>query len=83
MMLPLLSSITEVLQQGPNRTYTAHTGSSFKPPPLVVAFTHDNQINQLAAATGVFDNQRNLTTDRIDESRVSPLLRDIGSVHLC
>lgn len=75
-MLPLLSSIMDVLQQGPNRTYTTHTGSSFKPPPLVVAFTHDNQINQLASATGVFDSQRNLTTDKIDESRVSPPLRD-------
>ncbi|KAH8151809.1 uncharacterized protein LAJ45_03800 [Morchella importuna] len=70
MMLPLLSSIMDVLQQGPNRTYTTHTGSSFKPPPLVVAFTHDNQINQLASATGVFDSQRNLTTDKIDESRI-------------
>lgn len=82
MMLPLLSSITEVLHQGPNRTYTTHTGSSFKPPPLVVAFTHDNQINQLAAATGVFDSQRNLTVDRIDESRVSPLLRNGEPVYM-
>lgn len=70
MMLPLLGSIVEVLQQGPNKSYTTHTGSNFKPPPLVVAFTHDNQINQLASATGVFDAQRNLTTDKIDESRI-------------
>ncbi|KAF8994096.1 multiple inositol polyphosphate phosphatase [Cyathus striatus] len=58
-MLPIVHTIANILS---SRNLTT-------PSPLVVAFTHDNQINELASSSGIFDAQASLTTDRVVEGR--------------
>ena len=65
MMLPFLQAVVQRLVDGPNATYTNSDGSIFHPPPLITAFTQDGQINQLAAAIGVFDSQSPLPSNTI------------------
>jgi acid phosphatase len=67
---PVLQGIVNLLKEGPNATTETSSGSE-KLPPLIVAFTHDNQINELASILGVFDNQEPLSAQRIDRDRVS------------
>ena len=68
-MLPVLQGIVDLLQTGPNAT--AETENSTKTlPPLVVAFTHDNEINELASLLGVFDEQKPLSSRKRITNRV-------------
>lgn len=68
-MLPVLQGIVNLLEDGPAATANTSTGTS-KLPPLIVAFTHDNQINELASLLGVFDEQKPLAADKMDKKRV-------------
>ncbi|KAI9930597.1 hypothetical protein MW887_011351 [Aspergillus wentii] len=73
-MFPILQGIVNLLQGGPTATATAkvdnnNTTTEIQLPPLIVAFTHDNQINELASILGVFDRQEPLSADGIDEER--------------
>ncbi|KAH8692019.1 histidine phosphatase superfamily [Talaromyces proteolyticus] len=76
---PLLRGIVEQLQSGPGvaRAKTA-TNISTKLPPLIVAFTHDNQINELASILGIFDRQKPLDPKKLEDrlyvsSNITPM----------
>ncbi|OJJ62518.1 hypothetical protein ASPSYDRAFT_649305 [Aspergillus sydowii CBS 593.65] len=66
---PVLQGIVNLLKEGPDATTESSNGSE-KLPPLIVAFTHDNQINELASILGVFDNQQPLSAKKVDNDRV-------------
>ncbi len=68
---PVLQGIVNLLKEGPDATTESSNGSE-KLPPLIVAFTHDNQINELASILGVFDNQQPLSAKKVDNDRASP-----------
>ncbi|KAL3454362.1 histidine phosphatase superfamily [Aspergillus insuetus] len=68
-MYPVLQGIVNLLQEGPKATTETSTGTQ-KLPPLIMAFTHDNQINELASLLGVFDDQKPLSAKKIDSNRI-------------
>jgi len=70
LMLPFLTQLVEVFVSGPNTSYTnANSSTPFRPNPLIATFTNDGQINQLAAAIGVFDDQAPLPATHIPANR--------------
>jgi acid phosphatase len=69
MMLPVLDAVKSLLEDGPGKSYNGSNGTVFTPPPLVVAFTHDGQINQLASVVGAFDGHAELPPGKLLESR--------------
>lgn len=72
LMLPFLTAVVQRFVDGPNRTYPQGNGSAvFAPPPLIATFTNDGQINQLAAAIGVFDDQPQLPSTYAPANRTS------------
>lgn len=79
MMVPFLNALIQRFVNGPEAEGVAVGGGSFKLPKLLMNFLNDGQLNQLAAAIGVFDNQTPLPTDRIAadrlwrSSRISPM----------
>ncbi|KAL2827532.1 histidine phosphatase superfamily [Aspergillus cavernicola] len=68
-MYPVLQGIVDLLKDGPEATTETSNGTE-KLPPLIMAFTHDNQINELASLLGVFDKQKPLSAKRIDSNRI-------------
>ncbi|KAF8985820.1 histidine phosphatase superfamily [Cyathus striatus] len=58
-MLPIVHSIANILS----------SKNLMTPSLLVMAFTHDNQINELASSSGIFDTQALLATDQMVEGR--------------
>ncbi|KAK4505117.1 hypothetical protein PRZ48_003080 [Zasmidium cellare] len=85
MMLPFLTALVQRFVDGPNATYPSNSSSgSFQPNPLIATFTNDGQINQLAAAIGVFDNEPQLPATHIPRDRlfrascISPMRGTIG-----
>lgn len=79
MMVPFLRALMERFVEGPDAEGTRPDGSSFTLPKLLMSFLNDGQLNQLAAATGAFDEQEPLPLDHIPEdrlwrsSRISPM----------
>ncbi|CRK27455.1 hypothetical protein BN1708_004359 [Verticillium longisporum] len=79
MMTPFLDSLVKLLAKGPGVAGVRADGTSFALPKLIMSFLNDGQLNQLAAALGVFDDQKPLPTDRIPDdrlwrsSRISPM----------
>ncbi|KAK6396782.1 hypothetical protein LTR65_008680 [Meristemomyces frigidus] len=70
LMLPFLTDVVQVFVNGPNISYTsANSSTPFRPNPLIATFTNDGQINQLAAAIGVFDDQPALPATHIPSNR--------------
>ncbi|KDN41990.1 hypothetical protein RSAG8_07035, partial [Rhizoctonia solani AG-8 WAC10335] len=49
LMFPYLNATATLFLNGPGHTYP----TGFTPPPVIVSYTHDNQINELATAVGV------------------------------
>lgn len=72
-MLPVIQGVIDLLSSGPNSTVEEHTGEAGVLGPLVVAFTHDNQINQMISRLGIFDKQPALSATSMDPSRVSDI----------
>ncbi|KAL4886681.1 histidine phosphatase superfamily [Aspergillus karnatakaensis] len=68
-MYPVLQGIVDLLQEGPETTTETGNGTE-KLPPLIMAFTHDNQINELANILGVFDKQKPLSAKKVDSNRI-------------
>ncbi|GAB1218014.1 hypothetical protein ATERTT37_007260 [Aspergillus terreus] len=68
-MMPVLQGIVDLLQEGPGVTANTTDGTT-ELPRLIVAFTHDNQINELASVLGVFDEQKALAADKMDKDRL-------------
>ncbi|KAI4675637.1 uncharacterized protein J4E88_007671 [Alternaria novae-zelandiae] len=58
-MLPIVDMTVQRFVDGPDATYKTGNGT-FVPPKIMANFANDGQINQLAAAIGVFDNQQQL-----------------------
>ena len=79
MMVPFLNALMERFVEGPDAVGTGVDGGAFKVPKLLMSFLNDGQLNQLAAAIGVFDKQEPLALDRIPRnrlwrnSRISPM----------
>jgi acid phosphatase len=72
--LPVIQGIVDLLASGPETAIIEPDGASSMVGPLVVAFTHDNQINQMLSRLGVFDGQPPLAPDSLNSSRVCPIL---------
>lgn len=71
LMLPFLTALVQRFVDGPNATYTnSNSSTAFQPPPLIATFSNDGQINQLAAAIGVFDDQPQLPATYIPKNRI-------------
>ena len=71
LMLPYLTAVVQRLVDGPNHTYVNGNGSApYTPNPLIATFSNDGQINQLAAAIGVFDDQDPLPDTKIEKNRI-------------
>jgi hypothetical protein len=79
MMVPFLESLVQRFVDGPEAEGTDFDGDKFKVPKLLMSFLNDGQLNELAVATGIFDEQKPLPTDKIAKcrlwrsSRISPM----------
>ncbi|KAH9862982.1 hypothetical protein J1614_010711 [Plenodomus biglobosus] len=58
-MLPIIDMVTRRFVDGPEARYKIGN-STFIPPKVMASFSNDGQINQIIAATGVFDNEPQL-----------------------
>ncbi|KAF2728213.1 acid phosphatase PHO12 precursor [Polyplosphaeria fusca] len=70
LMLPVLGGLIQRFVDGPNATYTDADGTTFVPPKIITSFSNDGQINQLAAAIGVFDNEPQLPANKVLRERL-------------
>lgn len=70
MMMPYLNALVGLLQQGPGINGTAADGSSFTLPDLLVSFLNDGQLVELISATGVFENEKDLSGTVMNEDRL-------------
>lgn len=72
MMIPFLNSLVTRFVDGPadDVGVGADGVSTFKVPKLLMNFLNDGQLNQLATAIGVFDNQAPLPTDSAPADRL-------------
>lgn len=79
MMVPFLASLMDRFVEGPDAEGKDFDGNTFKVPKLLMSFLNDGQLNELAAASGIFDEQADLPTDHIAKdrlwrsSRISPM----------
>ncbi|ROT35131.1 phosphoglycerate mutase-like protein [Sodiomyces alkalinus F11] len=81
MMVPFLHALMGRFVEGPESEGVRADGTPFTLPKLLMSFLNDGQLNQLAVATGVFDEQKPLPLDHIPEdgdrlwrsSRISPM----------
>ncbi|GKT50151.1 repressible alkaline phosphatase [Colletotrichum spaethianum] len=70
MMTPYLNALVGILEKGPSVTGKREDGSSFDLPKLIMSFLNDGQLNELAAASGVFDDQQPLSSTEKDDDRL-------------
>ncbi|KAF2845550.1 acid phosphatase-like protein [Plenodomus tracheiphilus IPT5] len=68
-MLPVVDMVTRRFKDGPDVIYE-NGNSTFSPPKIMASFSNDGQINQIIAATGVFDGEPQLPGDRILPNRL-------------
>ena len=57
LFLPFLESLTNLLNEGPGQIGVDADGSPFTVPNLIMAFLNDNQIAEMTAAMGIFDEE--------------------------
>jgi acid phosphatase len=69
-MLPVIQGVIDILQSGPETPLKGADNGEAVVGKLTVAFTHDNQINQLVSSLGVFDLQPPLPADEMDHDRI-------------
>ncbi|KAK4575210.1 hypothetical protein LTR86_001062 [Recurvomyces mirabilis] len=71
LMLPFLTALVQRFVDGPNATYpNGNSSITFHPNPLIATFSNDGQVNQLAAAIGVFDQEPQLPATYIPQNRI-------------
>lgn len=70
LFLPFLQSLTSLLEKGPGQTGIGPDGSKFAIPKLIMAFLNDNQIAEMTAAMGIFDNEEALPVTHIPASHL-------------
>ncbi|KAJ5951590.1 uncharacterized protein N7479_010003 [Penicillium vulpinum] len=63
LFLPFLKSLVSTLEAGPGHIGVAADGSEFEVPKLIMSFLNDNQVTELTAAMGVFDDEKPLSSD--------------------
>ncbi|KAL1898295.1 hypothetical protein Cpir12675_002002 [Ceratocystis pirilliformis] len=70
-MMPFLDTLVKLLGAS-NGTTTGvdASGTAFEVPKLLTVFLNDGQLNQLVAASGVFDKQATLSSTKRDPSRL-------------
>lgn len=73
-MLPVIQGVVDILLSGPETPVKEPNGDTGVLGPLTVAFTQDNQINQMVSSLGVFDDQPALAADEVNGTRVGSLL---------
>lgn len=73
-MLPVIQGVVDILKSGPETPVKVSDTKTGVLGPLTVAFTHDNQINQMVSSLGIFDSQAPLLADSMDEERASILI---------
>lgn len=69
-MLPVIQGVVDILKSGPETPIEGAANGEEILGKLTVAFTHDNQINQMVSSLGIFDNQAPLPADSMDEDRI-------------
>lgn len=69
-MLPVIQGVVDLLKSGPETPVEGAEDGNNIVGPLSVAFTHDNQINQMVSSLGVFDLQPPLAADSMNSSRI-------------
>ncbi|KAJ5895582.1 phosphoglycerate mutase-like protein [Penicillium taxi] len=70
LFLPFLDSLIKLLSKGPGQKGTGTDGSEFTVPNLIMAFLNDNQIAEMTAAIGIFDNEAHLPTTHIPKNHL-------------
>ncbi|RDH32305.1 phosphoglycerate mutase-like protein [Aspergillus welwitschiae] len=65
LFLPFLNSLLDLLSKGPGQIGTNVDGGSFTIPNLIMAFLNDNQIAEMTAAMGIFDDEPSLPTNQL------------------
>lgn len=70
MMTPYLNALMGLFGEGPLVTGKRGDGSNFNLPKLIMSFLNDGQLNQLVAASGVFDEQEPLSSTYKDDNRL-------------
>jgi acid phosphatase len=73
-ILPVIQGVVDILRSGPETPVIEQNGEEGVLGPLIVAFTHDNQINQMVSSLGIFDEQPPLPSDQMNSSRVRSLV---------
>ena len=61
MMLPFLNSLVGILTRGPGISGRFANRSTYSLPNLIVAFANDGQLNEMASAVVVLDDQAPLS----------------------
>ncbi|KAJ5983413.1 phosphoglycerate mutase-like protein [Penicillium waksmanii] len=70
LFLPFLESLTELLSKGPSQTGVDADGNPFTVPNLIMAFLNDNQIAEMTAAMGIFDEEAPLSSTRLPKNHL-------------
>jgi acid phosphatase len=70
MMVPVLDGLVQRFVDGPEKTYKNSDGTTFVPPKIIASFSNDGQMNQLVAALGVFDKEKQLPGNNILKNRL-------------
>ncbi|KAJ5666023.1 phosphoglycerate mutase-like protein [Penicillium maclennaniae] len=70
LFLPFLQSLTTLLSKGPGQTGVTADGGSFTVPNLIMAFLNDNQIAEMTAAMGMFDDEAPLPDDHVPKDHL-------------
>ncbi|KAF4120608.1 multiple inositol-polyphosphate phosphatase / 2,3-bisphosphoglycerate 3-phosphatase [Geosmithia morbida] len=69
-MLPVIQGVIDILRSGPETPLVGANNGEEILGELTVAFTHDNQLNQLVSSMGLFDRQQPLPSDSMDPRRI-------------
>ncbi|KAI0717448.1 phosphoglycerate mutase-like protein [Cerioporus squamosus] len=75
---PWVKAITELLVTGPNKT---PSGANFAPPPLIMSFTHDNNLPPVLSALGLWNTSSFPDVYPLSPTRPDPR-RTFRSSHL-
>lgn len=70
MMTPYLDALVKLLVEGPGIKGKAVDGGEFDVPSLLMSFLNDGQLIELLSATGIFDEQKPLDPEHMDDDRL-------------
>jgi hypothetical protein len=70
MMTPFLDALVKLLVRGPGIKGKAADGGDFTLPDLLMSFLNDGQLTELLSTTGIFDEQKPLDPENMDDKRL-------------